>query len=53
MKEYGLRALIAMGGRDLRMSDIERIAANFKDINDDFFKAIIETERRRLERIRW
>ena len=53
LKEYGLRALIAMGGRDLRMSDIERIAANFKDINDDFFKAIIETERRRLERIRW
>jgi len=53
IKKYGLPALIAMGGRDLSMSDIERIASEFKEINDDFFRAIIEAERRRLERIRW
>jgi len=53
IKKYGLPALIAMGGRDLSMSDIERIASEFKEINDDFFRAVIEAERRRLERIRW
>ena len=53
MSKYGKLAAVALAGRKLKTSDIEKILSEEKALSDKFFELIIDAERNALKRRFW
>jgi len=53
LANYGKPAAVALAGRKLRVSDVEEIFWQEKELTDRFFELIIEAERNALKRRFW
>jgi ATP-dependent Lhr-like helicase len=53
MSNYGKPAAVALSGRKLRVSDVEQILKEEKELSDRFFELVIEAERNALKRRFW
>jgi len=51
--EYGKPAAVALSGRKLKVSDVEEILREEKELSDRFFELVIEAERNALKRRFW
>ncbi|MFQ5999398.1 MAG: DEAD/DEAH box helicase [Candidatus Bathyarchaeia archaeon] len=51
--QYGKPAAVALSGRKLRVSDVEGILKEEKELSDRFFELIVEAERNALKRRFW
>ncbi len=53
LASYGKPAAVALAGRKLRVSDVEKLFLQEKKLTDRFFELIIEAERNALKRRFW
>ncbi len=53
MSGYGKPAAVALSGKKLRVSDVEKILREERELSDRFFELIIEAERNALKRRFW
>jgi ATP-dependent Lhr-like helicase len=53
MSDYGKPAAVALSGRKLRVSDVEEILEQERELSDRFFELVIEAERNALKRRFW
>jgi ATP-dependent Lhr-like helicase len=53
MSKYGKLAAVALAGRKLRTSDVEKILSEEKTLSDKFFELVIEAERNALKKRFW
>ena len=53
MSEYGKPAAVAFSGRRLKISDVEDILREEKELTDHFFESVIEAERKAMKRRFW
>ena len=50
VERYGKKAVVALVAKGLRYDEVEEILEEAKEMNDDFFQAIVEAEKRALKR---
>ena len=53
MSEYGKPAAVAFAGRKLKISDVEDVLQEERELTDRFFELVIESERKALKRRFW
>jgi len=53
MSKYGKLAAVAFAGRKLKISDVEDVLQEEKELTDRFFELVIESERKALKRRFW
>lgn len=53
MSKYGKLAAVALAGRKLKTSDVEKILSEEKTLSDKFFELILDAERNALKRRFW
>jgi ATP-dependent Lhr-like helicase len=53
MSKYGKLAAVALAGRRLKISDVEKILSQEKILSDKFFELIIDAERNALKKRFW
>jgi len=53
MSKYGKLAAVALAGRRLKTSDVEKVLSEEKILSDKFFELVIEAERNALKRRFW
>ena len=53
MSEYGKPAAVAFSGRRLKISDVQDILREGKELTDRFYESVIEAERKAMKRRFW
>jgi len=53
MSKYGKPAAVAFAGRKLKISDMENVLQEERELTDRFFELVIESERKALEKRFW